>query len=113
MFVGEGFTGEEASAAAAGSVEGGDAGEGTEAGEVSRSEANLLGAAGAVIEGLGGDVEGDEVEKLMCEVHKARELGAGVTDDERRSRAADVAMRLAALLGGDDDGDSSGGDDSD
>lgn len=48
----------------------------------------------------------------MCEVRKARELGGNVPDDERRSRAADVALRLAALLGG-DDGDSSGDDSSD
>lgn len=42
----------------------------------------------------------------MREVKKARELGTSLPDEERRSRAADVAMRLAALLG--DDGDSSG-----
>lgn len=47
----------------------------------------------------------------MGEVRKARELGGSVPDAERRSRAADVAMRLAALLGelggdsGDDDDD--------
>lgn len=43
----------------------------------------------------------------MSEVRKARELGSSVPDAERRSRAADVAMRLAALLGelGDDSGD--------
>lgn len=40
----------------------------------------------------------------MGEVRKARELGSSVPDAERRSRAADVAMRLAALLG-DDSGD--------
>ena len=43
----------------------------------------------------------------MGEVRKARELGSSVADAERRARAADVAMRLAALLGelGDDSGD--------
>lgn len=42
----------------------------------------------------------------MREVKKARELGTSLPDEERRSRAADVAMRLAELLG--DGGDSSG-----
>lgn len=41
----------------------------------------------------------------MGEVRKAREMGSNVSDAERRARAADVAMRLAALLG--EDGDSS------
>lgn len=43
----------------------------------------------------------------MGEVKKARDLGSSVPDAERRSRAANVAMRLAALLGdlGDDSGD--------
>lgn len=47
----------------------------------------------------------------MGEARKARELGSSVSDAERRSRAADVAMRLAALLG--DFGDDSGDDDED
>lgn len=47
----------------------------------------------------------------MGEVRKARELGGSVSDEERRSRAANVAMRLAALLG--NFGDDSGEDDSD
>ncbi|CAN0533284.1 unnamed protein product, partial [Ectocarpus sp. 8 AP-2014] len=40
----------------------------------------------------------------MGEVRKARELGGSVSDEERRSRAANVAMRLAALLGDFGDG---------
>lgn len=47
----------------------------------------------------------------MREVRKARELGGNVPDAERRARAADVAMRLAALIG--DLGDDSGDDDDD
>lgn len=35
----------------------------------------------------------------MGEVRKARELGDSVPDDERRARAENVAMKLAALLG--------------
>eukprot|EP00903_Cladosiphon_okamuranus_P017799 g16382.t1 len=72
-----------------------------------KSEDNLLKSAGSMVEELGGDFEGDEMEKLMSEVRKARELGSSVSDAERRARAADVAMRLAALLGelGDDSGD--------
>lgn len=38
----------------------------------------------------------------MGEVLKARELGNTVSDEERRARAANVAMRLAAMLGEDD-----------
>ncbi|CBJ28531.1 IRC6, uncharacterised protein interacting with AP adaptor complexes [Ectocarpus siliculosus] len=89
------------------------AGEGTGDGEAAskESEEYLLEAAGSMVGGIGGDLEGDEMERLMGEVRKARELGGSVSDEERRSRAANVAMRLAALLG--DFGDDSGEDDSD
>lgn len=43
----------------------------------------------------------------MSEVRRARESGGSVSDKERRLRAADVAMRLSALLGEGEDGDSS------
>lgn len=52
------FAGEATAAAA---LAGGARGEGKEVEGDSRSEANFLGAAGAAIEGLGGDVEADEV----------------------------------------------------
>lgn len=38
----------------------------------------------------------------MSEVRKAREEGGSLPDEQRRARAADVAMRLAALLGDED-----------
>lgn len=42
----------------------------------------------------------------MAAVRKAREAGSSLPDEQRRARAADVAMRLAALLGEDDDDES-------
>lgn len=41
----------------------------------------------------------------MSEVRKAREFGTKLPDEQRRARAADIAMKLAALLGEDDDED--------
>lgn len=42
----------------------------------------------------------------MSEMRKAREEGNSLPDDQRRARAAEVAMRLAALLGDEDDEES-------
>ena len=41
----------------------------------------------------------------MSEVRKAKAAGDAVSDRERRARAANVAMRLAALLGEDSEDD--------
>lgn len=42
---------------------------------------------------------------LMSEVRNARKGSGNVSDEERRARAANVAMRLAALIGEGDNSD--------
>jgi hypothetical protein len=67
--------------------------------------------AGVAGEEDGGD-EGsaERFEVLMAHMMRARDAATSVPDDVRRATAAELAMRMAQLLGVDDEGGSSDGD---
>ncbi|TYZ59818.1 hypothetical protein PybrP1_004388 [[Pythium] brassicae (nom. inval.)] len=54
------------------------------------------------------DVDMAEFSALISEVRRVRDSGQSLTDEQRRQRAAEVAMKLWGFLGADDESDDDG-----
>ncbi|KAF4033469.1 Alpha and gamma adaptin binding protein p34 [Phytophthora infestans] len=66
-------------------------------------DATVRGAAGE--KGDDDDIDMAQFSALISEVRNVRDQGESLTDEQRRERAAEVAMKLWNLLGDDSDGD--------